>query len=68
MGVSDQALDLLSGIAPGNGTMTFAMVTLICGSSSRGVATRRTLRAAAPIEPEQRRELGFWRNGAQGAG
>ena len=34
--------------APGNGTKTFAIVTLICGSSSRGVtATANTPRSAA---------------------
>ena len=38
-------------LAPGNGTMTLAIVTLICGSSSRGVTSTANKPSSSAVSP-----------------
>src|SRR5512135_2613764 len=44
-------LSTCSAEAPGNGTMTFAIVTLICGSSSRGVTSTANRPSNSAVMP-----------------
>ena len=43
--------------APGNGMITFAIVTLICGSSSFGVTSTANSPSSNATERDQRRQL-----------
>ena len=54
--------------APGNGISTLAIVTLICGSSSRGVTSTAKAPSSSASQRQQRRDLRALEEGGDAAG